>query len=560
MFSVLQLIVGCASESHESGSNQASAVWFRDIAPTAGVDFKFESGFGDRPLLPEIVGGGVAIADFNGDTHLDLYFVQAGFNLDEGQPADLALVPPNVMYFGDGSMHFEEATAIGDAVDRGYGMGAYAGDYDRDGDVDIYVTNVGSNALLRNDGSGRFVNVTEFAGVDDSGWSTAGTFADFDNDGWLDLFITNYIHWSPAAEMACYSRGAPTYCLPTGYQAEARDRLFRNNTDGTFTDVTNDAGLAAAYGPGLGLVTVDFNGDGLLDVFVANDTMVNQLWLNQGNFKFVNEAVYWGSAVDDHGFAKAGMGIDSADINRDGQFDVIVVNFEGQTDSVFLNEGSYFRDITSKVGLGTGSRQFTRFGVVFGDFDNDGVIDIYEANGKVDGVAASLDDPFAEPNMLMRGQIQDGFVEFVDVSDRLASNTSQIHTSRGVAMADLDRDGRLDLVVGNRDAPAYLLHNQVADLGNWISLELRDKNGAIAIGAVAQVRSADDSVVTGVAKTSGSFLASNSPSVQIGLGEINNIERIDVKWLGKDENESFVGASANACFVLIEGTGSAKSC
>ena len=549
---MVMLLIGCTQPPTDD-----SDYWFQDVRASSGVTFNFVSGYQERPLLPEIVGGGVAIADFNGDSLLDLYFVQAGFNLDTKQPIHGADVPPNELYLNKGEMRFTRKMDIGAAADTGYGMGAYAGDYDNDGDLDLYVTNLGENKLLKNDGTGFFIDLTEAAGVGDPSWSTAASFVDFDVDGNLDLFVSNYISWSPETEMSCFSKGQLTYCLPTSYQAEAQDRVYRNNGDGTFDDVSSSAGLLAAYGPGLGIVTADFDQDNAIDVFVANDTMVNQLWLQQADFKFQNSANLWGSAVDDHGFPKAGMGIDTADFDHDGDFDVVVVNFEGQTDSFHRNEGSYFLDTTSRLGLGVGSRRFTRFGVLLADFDNDGRVDMYQANGKVDGVTASDEDPFAEPNMLFRGNKKgDGF-RFVEVNPQGGVSPSLVHTSRSAALADLDSDGGLDIVVVNKDSNVYILRNVIHSENSWFRVRPVLELNHPAIGAVVTI-TYGKKIQTGLAKTSGSYLSSNDPTVHFGLGRLDAVDKVEIRWLD-GLVEDFGSFPANQEVSLMRGTGVRKT-
>ena len=292
------LVAGCigAGCSGESG-------WFVDEAAGRGIDFQHRSGFRERYLMPEIVGSGGALADLDGDGDLDVYLVQAG-----SLYADATDVPGNRLYFNRGDGTFEAVATAGDANDSGYGMGVAVGDYDNDGDVDLYVTNVGANALLRNDGDGRFANVAAAAGVADAGWGTAAAFLDLDADGDLDLFLVNYILWSEENELTCYVSGVHTYCPPQNYNAPASDRLFRNNGDGTFTDVSVASGVGLESGNGLGVVGADFNADGRTDVFVANDMVENQLWINQGGLRFAEDALLWGCAVDEHGGAKAAWG------------------------------------------------------------------------------------------------------------------------------------------------------------------------------------------------------------------------------------------------------------
>ena len=520
------LLLGCQPGEDERSSSHP---WFIDEAAKRGIDFRHESGFKDRPYLPEITGGGVALIDVDSDQDLDLYFIQSGWHLVDKNAVNHEDTATNELYINDGSGYFSVAKNLGDAADRGYGMGAAVGDYDNDGDSDIYVTNYGENVLLENDGSGHFVDVTQQAGLSEPGWSTAASFFDFDADGDLDLFVVNYLNWRVGSELNCYSRGVPTYCLPTNYQAPSRDSLYRNNGDGTFTDISIEAGLHRAFGNGLGAVTADFDQDGLLDLFVANDTMVNQLWLNQGNGQFENKAFEWGCAVDNHGIEKAGMGVDTADIDGDLDFDVIVVNFEGQTDSVYMNQNTYFRDETSRHGLGSGSRKFTRFGIALADFNNDGLLDLMEANGKVDGDPKNLVDEFAEPNSLFQGVLSEKQFRFQSVGTADGTTNPQSHTSRALAVGDLDNDGRLDAVIVNRDAQPYLLMNTEESEANWIRFRVLNRHGADAIGATVSL-SVGDTQKLGMVKVAASYLSSMDPRVHFGIGGEITVNAVSVTW------------------------------
>ena len=509
-------------------------VWFSDETMERGIEFRHVSGFKDRPYLPEIMGGGVALIDVEGDGDLDIYFVQSGWHL--GSAVNSSAVRPNELYLNDGTAHFTRVPIDEEPVNLAYGMGVTTGDYDNDGDTDLYVTNLGENALLRNDGHGRFLDVTSDAGVSDPNWSTAATFSDFDADGDLDLFVVNNLKWSATDEINCFSRGIPTYCLPTNYQAPARDSMFRNNGDGTFTNVTSEAGIELAFGNGLGTVPADFDGDGLLDLFVANDTMVNQLWLNQGGFHFLNRAVQWACAVDNHGFAKAGMGVDTIDLDDDLDHDVLVVNLEGQSDSVYVNQGTYFRDQTSHVGLGAGSRRFTRFGIAFADFDNDGVVDLLEANGKVDGDPKNETDEFAEPNMLFKGRYVDGLVRFEPMERIDGTASPQTHTSRALAVGDLDLDGDIDAVIVNRDWLPYVLINNVGQDLNWIRFRVLNEHGSDAIGATVTLKVRDKRQLRYV-KVAGSYLSAHDPHIHFGLGEVERVSDVLVRWPTGEERQ-----------------------
>lgn len=523
--------VGCdqAESVHREDALQTtqSTIWFEEVAERRGISFRHVSGFDGRFLLPEITGGGIAMIDVDGDSDLDLYFIQSG---------DLASAPEqnhrNELYLNNGVGYFERSATTG-TEDSYYGMGTAVGDYDNDGDIDIYITNLTRNTLLQNDGHGSFTDITDFAGVGDENWGTAAAFADFDQDHDLDLFVANYLHWSPATFHDCFSLDVQTYCQPSHNNA-ATDRLYRNNGDGTFTNVTVRAGLTRAYGNGLGAVVADINSDGLLDIFVANDGMVNQLWMNQGDLQFIDESFSFGGAMDDDGIAKAGMGVVAADHGNDGDIDVLVVNITGQTDSLYENQGSFFNDSTSRVSLGGISRRYTRFGVNWVDFNNDGYLDLYQANGKVYHTPEDRGgDVFAEPNVLYGGQRSGRYAEISDFTEH-----ALIHTSRGSATGDLNGDGLLDLVVVNRDAAPYLLMNKSGPNANWIAFLAYTRGGVIANGATISGL-IDDKKTVRVVQTSGSYLAAQDPRVYFGLGEYNDIKNIAVQW--PDGNREIFG-------------------
>ena len=531
---------GCAGDD-------AAAPWFADEAKARGLDFAHVSGFAGRPLLPEITGSGGALADIDGDGDLDAYLVQAGSLYPEASSR-----PGNRLFLNNGG-RFVEAPQANGAGDTGYGMGVAAGDYDGDGDIDLYVTNVGPNVLYRNDGSGRFEDVSAVAGVDDPAWSTSAVFADFDADGDLDLFATNYIHWAVESELNCYSGSVLTYCPPQNYNAPARDRLYRNNGDGTFTDVSEASGISRVFGNGFGVVGADFNDDGRTDLFIANDQMVDQLWLNQGGLRFEEAAALWGCAVDEHGLAKAGMGVAAADVDDDGDTDVMVTNITGQTDSFFRNEGTYFTDATGELGLALTGR-YTRWGVVLADFDNDGQLDLYEANGMVGTEALTKGLDFDEPNVFFRGT---ELGRFQEVRPQGGVHPPLEHTSRGVAVGDVNDDGGLDLLVVNRDGPAYLLMNQAPKRGNWARFRvLLDDPARDAHGATVSVLVGDARVYRDV-RPEGSYLASSEPTVHFGLGSETEVHDVRVRWPGSasDETEVFGSFAAGQTAVLRRGHG-----
>ena len=543
LFAAAFPLAGCSHPTASNASAGANEPWFEEQAADRGIDFLHRTGHDGAHLLPEAVNGGAVLADIDDDGDLDAYLVQGG-------SLHASTEHGNQLYVNDGEGRFRAAPGSG-AEDRGYGLGAAAGDYDGDGDIDLYVTNSDANALLRNDGEGRFENVAAQAGVADPGLGTAAVFSDIDADGDLDLFVVNYVRWRVAVEMECYQDGVITYCPPQNYNAPAPDKLFRNDGDGTFTDVTAAAGLGLAFGNGLGATAADFNGDGRIDLFVANDMTVNQLWMNTGDFRFLEEAAFRGCAVDENGVAKAGMGVATGDVDADGDADLLVVNLRGQTDSFFRNAGEWFEDATVSVGLSTTSRRYTRFGVVLADFDNDGHLDLYQANGRVAPGEAPKprQDAYAQPNVLFRGTADGRFEELP--GGGVAAPL--VHTSRAVAVGDVDNDGGLDLLVANRDASPYLLLNRVPDRGNWIRFRLLATSGIDAYGAVVSAM-VDGERRSREVNPEGSYLASSDPRPHFGLGAATGVGDVRVRWVSGTV-ESFGDFASGQTVTLREGTG-----
>ena len=532
---------GPAPSPPDPGPAAGCVPWFAESAEARGLRFVHRSGHRERFLMPEIMAGGAALVDLDGDGDLDAYLVQSGGN---GQ------LPPNRLYRNRGDGTFEEITEGSGAGDRGYGMGVAAGDYDNDGDLDLYVTNVGPNVLLRNDGGGRFTDVTAIAGVGHEGFGSSAAFVDYDHDGDLDLFALNYLAWSVGTELACSnSLGMPDYCSPQNYDAPAFDVLYRNEGDGTFTDVTRAAGLEEAIGTGLGVLCGDFDADGWIDLFVANDGMEDHLWINRGDGTFRNEALFAGCAVDESGKTKAGMGVAAADVDDDGDLDLLVGNLADETDSFFRNDGGYFTDVTAVAGLGVTSRPFTRFGMAWLDFDNDGALDLYQVNGRVMLQADPPgEDPYAEPNLLFRGAAGSRFDE---VRPRGGTRLPLVATSRAAAFGDIDGDGGLDVLVVNRDARAHLLRNVVPARGHWIAFRALDEHGRDALGATITLRAGDRTIRRDV-RSAYSYLAANDPRVHVGLGPHETVTDVQVQWVD-GTRESFGTFDAGAVVTLRRG-------
>ena len=531
---------------------ESSPPWFEEQAAARGLDFVHVSGHEPgRYLFPEIHSGGAALFDADGDGDLDAYLVQGGSLTDP--PAKR---PGNRLYLNDGRGRFTDATEGSGADDRGYGMGVAAGDYDGDGLVDLYVTNVGANVLLRNFGGGKFADVTAAAGVGAGGWGSSAAFVDVDLDGDLDLFTLRYLNWTVAGEVECLNpSGQVDYCGPAKYDSPAPDVLYRNDGNGTFTDVTAEAGLDVAFGTGLGVVSGDFDGDGRPDLFVANDNMLDQLWLAQGDGTFRDESVFWGAAADSSGVPKAGMGVAADDVDDDGDLDLLVCNLAGETDSLFLNRGGFFADHTGPSGLAAVSRSLTRFGVAWADFDNDGRLDLYQANGAIarQGRIHDPDDPYAEPNLLLRGLPGPRYRE---VTPRGGTAELRVRASRAAAFGDVDGDGGIDVLVINRDAPPDLLMNRAPGRGHWLAVRALGESGAPALGATVTIRLAGRLIRRDV-RSAYSYQAANDPTAHFGLGSANRIDGLEIRWPG-GEQECSGARPANRVIELRPGDG--ESC
>jgi hypothetical protein len=548
-FPLLLLLAGCDGGA-PAGAPPAAAPggspWLREAARERGLVFEHASGHRERYWMPEIMGGGVALFDPDGDGDLDAYLVQSG---RLGEPGSAGA---DQLFANDGRGYFRDVGAQSGASDPGYGMGVACGDADGDGDTDLYVTNVGRNTLYRNEGELSFLDVTGPAEVGHEGWSTSAGFLDFDRDGELDLFVAGYLDWSPASELACSDPlGRPDYCSPRNYKTPARSALFRNLGAGRFEDVSRASGIASEPGTGLGVAFGDLDGDGWLDVFVANDGMPNHLWRNLGDGRFENMAMLAGCGVDSSGLPKAGMGVALADMDGDRDLDLLVGNLKGESDSCYRNEGGYFSDRTAALELAALSKPFTRFGLGLVDLDCDGWLDLYQANGRVERATAPLaSDPYAEPNLLLAGRPRGGFAE---VLPRGGTRELLLATSRGAAFGDVDGDGALDILVVNRDGPAHLFLNQKG--GRWVLLRVLERSGADALGATLVLGVAGCELRRDVAPAF-SYCASNDPRVHVGLGSAERVDSVLVRWVDGSE-ERFGPLAAGTVHELRRGAGTA---
>ena len=464
-------------------ASTAADLWLRDVTEEVGLDFRHLRAGETRYRLPEIMSGGACWLDYDRDGDLDLYLVQGGALAGDtvvGAGAGDGAEWGNALFRNEGGSGFARVTTAAGVGDTGYGMGCAVGDVDGDGWVDLYVTNLGPNVLYRNAADGSFRALS--SGAEDAGWGASAAFFDYDRDGDLDLFVVNYVEWTPAKEMECFSGGLRDYCHPDRYDAPAPDRLFRNRGDGTFDDVTAAAGVDAAFGNGLGVTVGDFDGDGRPDVYVANDGMANQLWTNQGDGTFRDEALLAGVALNRLGEPEAGMGVQAFDVGDDATLDLFVTHLRGESNTLYRNDGAgLFADRTATSGLGAVSLGSTGFGVGFADFDSDGLVDLYVANGRVGrGLDSHGEDPFAEPDHLYRGRDDGGF-------ERLAAGAvdpaTPILATRAAALGDADLDGDVDVLVVGNGGTARLLENVAGDGGRWLAARVLDAEGGDLLGA-----------------------------------------------------------------------------
>ena len=519
------------------------AEWFVDRADEAGLDFAHFNGMTGRFYQPEMAGPGAGLFDYDNDGDLDVYLVQ-GELLGEGRP----LLPPPadqppgdrlyrndlaVARDGSRSLRFTDVTDEAGIVVRGYGMGVAAGDVDNDGWTDLYLTRFGRNRMLRNQGDGTFTDVTERSGTGDTAWGVPASFLDYDRDGWLDLFVGNYLSYTLEGHTQCYDRaGAPDYCAPETSRPHP-DILYRNRGDGTFEDVTAAAGLGREFGPALGSATADFDNDGWIDLFVANDQRENQLWMNQRDGTFLNRALASGAALGAGGNAKADMGVDAGDFDDDGDEDLYITELSGQGSTLYVNDGAgLFRDRSAALGIRAPSLPHTGFGTAWIDIDNDGWLDVVAVNGAVvlNFETFGPDNPFAldQRNQVFRNLGGNGFET---ATGRAGSVFELSEVSRGAAFGDVDNDGDTDVLVANAAGRVRLLLNQVGNRRHWLGLRLVGRDTPRDMpGARVEATLPDGTTRWRRARADGSFASANDPRVLLGLGESAGAPLVRVFW------------------------------
>ncbi len=545
-----------------------------DIAPETGLEFVHWNGMTGQRYFAEPVGSGGALVDLDNDGDLDVYLVQ-GRRLEPVEDPDDAADDPEVdggrlfrndlTVDADGRrrLRFTDITEESGIDAHGYGMGVSAGDYDNDGRVDLYLTSFGSNQLWRNvseNGAIRFENVTAESNTDDPRWSTSAAWVDLDADGWLDLYVANYVAYSVTSDRPCRSpSGRQDYCGPQSFPGEP-DKVLRNLGDGTFADITGAAGMLAAPSSGLGVVAADFDLDGRIDVYVANDLQRNFLWRNlgveDGLPRFENIALECGAAVSSQGRAQASMGLVAQDLDNDGDDDLFMTHLSSDTNTFFANFGNGFFDDRSAVSqLGMASLANTTFGTAALDIDNDGWLDIITATGEIRVIEAlaKAGDPYPlkQANQLFRNL---GGAVFEDISRVAGREFERLEVSRGVAVGDVDNDGLSDVLLVNNNGPTRLLHNRSESGSPWIGFRVVGSQGRDALGARVAVVRGDGSMLWRRVATDGSYLSSSDPRVLFGLGEVSTIERVRVVW-PDGRHEEWAGMTVGRYHTLTYGDG-----
>jgi hypothetical protein len=559
---LLIVVAGCGgAETSAPESVRPSLDWFTEQAQATGLDFVHVNGMSGERFIAEVMGPGVALFDYDNDGDLDVYCVQ-------GQALRRSPVEPfesqdrlfrnDLQVAADGARtpRFTDVTARAGLVPRAYGMGVAAADVDNDGWTDLYLSRFGPDALLRNNGNGTFTDVFEKAGLTDPGWTVAVSFLDVDRDGWLDLFVSSYVRYSTTSDIRCVApNGAVDYCSPQSYRP-VPGRLFRNKRNGTFADVTVSSGVAAEFGPALGTLAFDANGDGWVDLYVANDGADNQLWMNRRNGRFENSAVLAGVAVNGQGKAEGSMGVDAGDFDNDGDDDLLIANLTGEGSTLYENDGTgSFQDIGAATGLRIRSLPYTGFGTAWFDADNDGWLDILTVNGAVETIQslAAAGDPFPlhQRKQLFRNT---GKRRFEDVSASAGAAFTTSDVGRGAAFGDIDNDGDIDIVVANNNGRVQLLLNNRASGSRWVGVRAVGASGRDQLGALVSVVLADGAVRWRRVRSDGSYASTNDPRVIFGLGVSGQPVRIRVQWPG-GAAEQWPLTALNRWVVVQEGVG-----
>ena len=524
---------------------------FVDVTFEAGIDFRHHDGRSGQKYLLETLGSGASFFDYDNDGDTDLYIVN-GADL----PGCVSPVSPtNILYRNNGNGTFTDMTKIAGVGNTQYGVGCAAADYDNDGDVDLYITNYGPNVLYRNNGDGTFTDVTQFANVGESRWSTSCAFLDYDNDSYLDLLIINYMKFSVEENSWWEIKGVRTYRSPADQIAGSifvsePDTLYRNNGNGTFTDVTKTSGILLS-GLGLSVAVGDYDNDGDADIQISNDMERDFLYRNNGDGTFTDIAAFAGVGYDENGMPGSGMGSSFGDYDNDGDLDLIVSNASAMPAVLYRNEGSsFFSDISFSVGIGPVTLPYFKWAIEFIDQDNDGFLDIFIANGHLqENIGLFSDENYPQQDLLFWNQKGKKYVD-ISAGSGLAEMAKKV--SRGMAFSDYDNDGDLDIFINNSNQSANLLRNKNGNKNNWITIKVRGtQSNRSGIGTRIKVTTGDLSQTREV-RSGSSYLSQNDLRLLFGLGNYKKADHIEVRW-PSGLKQKFSNIEANQILVIEEG-------
>jgi len=536
-----------------SPARLAGPIEFRDVTKQAGIHFKHNSGAFGKRYLPETMGSGVCVLDYDNDGWQDILFV----NSMDWPGHKVATKTYPALYHNNQDGTFTDVTREAGLAVESYGLGCAVADYDNDGFEDIYITTVGSNHLFRNLGNGKFADVTLKAGVADPGFSTSALWFDYDNDGKLDLFVTHYIDWSIAKDQYCtLDNKNKSYCTPQTYKGES-STLFHNKGDGTFENVTKRAGLRDPTSKSLGVAMLDYDGDGWMDLFVANDTEPNKLYRNNHNGTFTDVGVQVGVAFSESGRVRAGMGVDAGDFDGSGWQSLVIGNFTNESMSLYRNDGSgLFVDEEISSGIRQMSLQALTFGCFFFDYDLDGRLDIFAANGHVSDDISVVQPTlkYAQPAILFHNS---GNRKFEDASAKVGPALQQPVVARGAAYLDYDNDGDLDLVITANNGPARLLRNEYGNQNDLLRVKLvGTRSNRDGIGAKVTLTTSAGARLLRMVKTGSSYASQSELPLTFGLGkpEAGKTVSIDIIW-PSGQKDSLSKISADQFITVKEGSG-----
>jgi len=528
----------------KSTDRPASPIRFESGLAASGIGFVLRNGtVPDKPIIDTTLGG-VALFDFDNDGFLDIFFTNGAAipSLVKDDPAFW-----NRLYRNNHDGTFSDVTGHAGLAGEGYSMGVATGDFDNDGYMDLFVTGVNRNTLFHNNGDGTFTDITKRAGLLGSAsgkktWSVSAAWVDYDRDGKLDLFVSSYVDWSMETNSLCGEEGRRLSCAPVSYRG-LPNFLYRNNGDGTFTDVSEIAGIAGHVGKGMGVAVADYNGDGYPDIFVANDNERNFLFKNEGGKRFQEVGIASGVAFTEDGVPVSSMGADFRDLNNDGRPDLIVTALEGETFPLFLNLGKgFFSESSYQAGVGPGSLRKSGWGVGAYDFDNDGNKDIFTANSHVSENAPLYGSHlYKQSNSVWRNQ---GAGKFQDVSTLAGAALRVLAAHRGAAFGDMDNDGRIDIVVSSIGERPEILLNRSSRANHWLLVQTKGKSSnRDGIGATIKVTSQDGIVQYNHVVTSVGYASASDKRVHFGLGKNTRVREIEVSWpSGKTQRLSGIPA------------------